>query len=76
MFDTEIDRLDKLLSIRMHRAQRELQEQFPYMSFSLVGSTLNNLSISKIIIARSNSVNGHHIQLKFQSNVISSLIHL
>ncbi len=76
MFDTEIDRLEKLLSIRMHRAQRELQEQFPYMSFSLVGSTLNSLSTTKRIIARSNSVNGHHLQLKLQSNVISSLIHL
>lgn len=79
MFDTEIDKLIKMLSIRVCRAQRELQEQFPYLQFRIaipVNESSILLNVSTVIVVTSPEAPGHFIELCLQTNAREALSEL
>lgn len=79
MFDTEIDKLAKMLSIRVCRAQRELQEQFPYLQFRIaipVRESSIMLNVSTVIVVTSPEAPGHFIELCLQTNAREALSEL
>ena len=81
MFDSEIDKLTKMLSIRVCRAQRELQEAYPYLQFRMALSVNDRVSaimlnISTCIVATSPEAPGHFIELYLQTNVREALSEL
>ena len=78
MFDTEIDKLAKMLSIRVCRAQRELQEQFPYLQFHIAIPVKDRessilLNVSTVIVVTSPEAPGHFIELCLQTNAREAL---
>lgn len=79
MFDTEIDKLTKMLSIRVCRAQRELQEQFPYLQFRIaipVRESSIRLNVSTVLVVTSPEAPGHFIELCLQTNAREALSEL
>lgn len=79
MFDKEIDKLAKMLSIRVCRAQRELQEQFPYLQFRIaipVRESSILLNVSTVIVVTSPEAPGHFIELCLQTNAREALSEL
>lgn len=81
MFDTEIDKLTKMLSIRVCRAQRELQEAYPYLQFRKAIPVNDRessipLNVSTTIVVTSPEAPGHFIELCLQTNAREALSEL
>lgn len=81
MFDTEIDKLAKMLSIRVCRAQRELQEAYHYLQFRIAEPVNDressiSLKVSTVIVVTSTEAPGHFIELCLQTNAREALYEL
>ena len=81
MFDAEIDKLTKMLSIRICRAHRELQEAYPSLQFRMAARVKDResaimLNISSCIIATSPEAPGHFIEMCLQQNAREALADL
>jgi hypothetical protein len=81
MFDSEIDKLTKMLSIRVCRAQRELQEAYPYLQFCIAIPVNDRessilLNVSTVIVVTSPEAPGHFIEMCLQQNAREALSEL
>jgi hypothetical protein len=81
MFDSEIDKLTKMLSIRICRAHRELQEAYPSLQFRMAFPAKDLESgimfkISRCIVATSPEAPGHFIEMCLQQNAREALSEL